>query len=423
MPALPPRGADAAASPISVERARELLRLLPAPTLQLQTVPLHEALQRVLGADLVAPFDVPAHDNAAMDGYALRAAELHALAPTRLRVAGSGLAGHAFEGELAPGGCVRIMTGAVLPADCDTVVPQESCRAADGVVEIEPGTVRAGANVRRRGEDLAAGRPALHAGRVLRAADLGLAASLGVGELTVRRRLKVAFLSSGDELRSLGQPLDAGCIYDSNRHTLWAMLARLGCEPIDLGLVADDPRLLEAALLRGCEQADVVLSSGGVGVGDADHLGRTLGRLGDVAFWQVAMRPGRPLACGELRCADGRHTPLIGLPGNPVAVMVGFYVLVRELLLRLMGAGVQPLPLLRVAAAQPFRKRPGRSEFQRASLRRGADGGWLAVSTGNQGSGVLHSMSQADGLLVLHHDQGEVAAGEQVDFLPFDGLA
>ena len=406
---------------LSVQQARELLLRLPAPALETRVVPLHDALQRVLGADLIAPFDVPAHDNAAMDGYALRAAELRADGPTRLHVAGSGLAGHAFTAELPPRAAVRIMTGAVLPPACDTVVPQELCRAADGEVEIPPRAVPAGANVRRRGEDLCAGRAALPAGRLLRAADLGLAASLGVGELAVRRRLRVAFLSSGDELRSIGQRLDPGSIYDSNRHTLRAMLARLGCEPLDLGLVPDDPARIESALLRGAEQADVIISSGGVGVGDADHLGRTLARLGDVAFRHVAMRPGRPLACGVLRDAP-RHPVLIGLPGNPVAVMVTFYMLVRDLLLRFMGAQAQPLALLPVLAAQDFRKRPGRTEFQRACLERGPDGRLQARSTGNQGSGVLHSMSQADGLVVLRHEQGDVAAGQTVDFLPFDGL-
>ena len=419
MPPPSPRSDDAL---LSVEQARELLLQLPAPHLETRLVPLHEALQRVLGADVVAPFDVPAHDNAAMDGYALRGADLLEGAPARLRVAGRALAGHAFAGELPAQACVRIMTGAVMPPGCDTVVPQELCRESGGELHIPPGAVRAGDHVRRRGEDLAAGRPALHEGRVLRAADLGLAASLGIGELPLRRRLRVAFLSSGDELRSIGQTLDAGCIYDSNRHTLWAMLARLGCEPLDLGLVPDQPELLEAAMRRGCEQADVVISSGGVGVGDADHLGRTMARLGDVSFRQVALRPGRPLACGLLRCERG-HTVLLGLPGNPVAVMVAFYVLVRELLLRFMGASPAALPMLRAVAAQALRKRPGRTEYQRATLRRLPDGRWEAASTGNQGSGVLHSMSQADGLLVLEHQRGNVAAGEEVDFLPFDGLA
>ena len=407
---------------LSVAQARELLLQLPVPDLDVRMVPLHKALHRVLARDLMAPFDVPAHDNAAMDGYALRSAELHATGDTTLRIAGCGLAGHAFTGDLPAGAAVRIMTGAVLPADCDTVVPQELCRTGDTDVVIPAGVVRAGANVRRRGEDLAAGRPALAGGRLLRAADLGLAASLGVGELAVRRRLRVAFLSSGDELRSIGQSLDPGSIYDSNRHTLRAMLVRLGCEPVDLGLVPDDPARIEAALLRGCEQADVVISSGGMGLGDADHLGRTLARLGDVAFRDVAMRPGRPLACGVLRCGTA-HTVLVGLPGNPVAVMVTFYVLVRDLLLRLMGTQADALPRWPVLAAQPLRKRPGRTEFQRARLQRLADGRWQAVSTGNQGSGVLHSMSQADGFVVLQHERADVAAGEIVEFLPFDALA
>ncbi len=419
---VPGSASTAPPSPIPVAQARQLLAGLAAPALDPVEIGLHEGLQRVLAADLVAPFDVPPHDNAAMDGYALRSADLLAGQTTRLLLAGHALAGHSFGGRLPAGGCVRITTGAVLPADCDCVVPQEQCRVGDGAIEVDAGVVAAGSNVRRRGEDLQAGSAALRAGRLLRAADLGLAASLGIGRLPVLRRLRVGYLSSGDELRSIGQALDPGTLYDSNRHTLWAMLNRLGCEALDLGLVPDDPQRIEAALLRGSEAADVIITSGGMGMGEADHLSRTLARLGSISFCQVEMRPGRPLACGTLHHAP-RPVVLVGLPGNPVAVMVAFYVLVRELLLRLMGARVAPMPTLRVRSAQPLRKRRGRTEYQRATLQRLEDGSWQARSTGNQGSGILHSMSQADGLLVLAPEQGDVAAGDWLDFLPFEALA
>jgi len=314
------------------------------------------------------------------------------------------------------------MTGAMMPAGLDTVVPQEFAQVDGDRVTIPAGVVRRGDNRRLAGEDLARGEVALHAGRVLRPADLGLLASLGQAEVPVRRRLRVAFFSTGNELRSIGETLPAGCVYDSNRYTLWAMLQRLGVDLLDMGVVRDEPEALAAAFRSAARDADAVITSGGVSVGEADHTKRVMAELGDVLFWRIAMRPGRPMAIGRID-SGGHAAILFGLPGNPVAVMVTFYALVRDALLAMSGAAPQPLPLLRAASAEPIRKKPGRTEYQRGIVTRAADGGeWQVRITGSQGSGILRSMSEANGLVVLHHAQGDVAAGEMVDVLPFDGL-
>ena len=390
-----------------------------------ERLPLRSALGRVLAQDVVSPISVPSHDNSAMDGYALRGADLARDAETVLQVAGSGFAGQADLAVAAPGECVRIMTGALMPAGLDTVVPQEFVKVDGDRIRVPAGVVRAGDNRRRAGEDLARGDAALTAGRVLRPADLGLLASLGQAEVPVFRRLRVAFFSTGDELRSIGEALPPGCVYDSNRYTLWGMLARLGVELIDLGVVKDEPAALESAFRAAAGDADAVITSGGVSVGEADHTKMVMAKLGDVLFWRIAMRPGRPMAIGRIASSetgDGRGAILFGLPGNPVAVMVTFYALVRDALLAMSGAVVQPLPLLRAASSAALRKRPGRTEYQRGIVTRAADGGWQVRITGAQGSGILRSMSEANGLVVLHHDQGDVAVGDLVDVLPFDAL-
>ncbi|MFT3665752.1 gephyrin-like molybdotransferase Glp [Piscinibacter sp.] len=401
---------------LPVAQAQEFIARLVPRVQAVQRVPIRSALGRVLAHDLISTLDVPAHDNAAMDGYALRGSELAASGDTVLRIAGRGLAGTPFEGAPGPGECVRIMTGAVMPAGLDTVVPQEFVRVEEGRATLPAGVVRAGDNRRRAGEDLAKGEPALHAGRVLRPADLGLLASLGQAEVAVRRRLRVAFFSTGDELRSVGEPLDEGCVYDSNRYTLWGMLRRLGVEPIDMGVVRDDPAALEAAFRDAAANADAVITSGGVSVGEADHTRRIMNTLGEVLFWRIAMRPGRPLAIGRIG-----NAVLFGLPGNPVAVMVSFYAFVRDALLAMSGAAPQPLPMLRAASLRAIRKKPGRTEFQRGIVTRAGDG-WQVEITGSQGSGILRSMSVANGLVVLGHEQGDVPAGAPLDVLPFDGL-
>jgi len=408
---------------ISVADARAAIAAALRPIAGTEPLPLTLATGRVLAADVVSPIDVPAHDNSAMDGYAFDGAALAAGQATVLRNVGIVYAGTPFVGSVGPGQCLRIMTGAVMPAGLDTVVPQELCRADGDAVHIAPGTIKPGENRRRRGEDLAAGKPALRAGRVLRPADLGLVASLGIGELTVFRRLRVALFSTGDEIRTLGQPLDPGCVYDSNRASLQSALTRLGMDVVDLGLVRDDPATLQATLQAAVAQADVVLTSGGVSVGDADHTRAVLARLGEVSFWKVAMRPGRPFAFGPLSRGAGRPPSwLFALPGNPVAALVTFYVFAREALLQLAGATPSPLPVLQARCTAPIRKRPGRTEFQRAIVEPAGDGGWQVKLTGSQGAGVLRSMSEANALLVLRHEQGSVAAGDFVDVWLFDGL-
>ena len=411
-------GYDPDALPVAQAQAF-IARLVPRVQ-AVESLALRSALGRVLARDIVSPIDVPSHDNSAMDGYALRAADLAADGDSLIGVAGTAFAGAQFRSAVAAGHGVRIMTGAVMPAGLDTVVPQEFTRAApDGRICIPAGTVAAGDNRRLAGEDLARGAVALAAGRTITPADLGLLASLGQAEVPVFRRLRVAFFSTGDELRSIGEPLDAGCVYDSNRYTLWGMLQRLGVDPIDMGVVRDDPAALRQAFTQAAASADAVITSGGVSVGEADHTRQVMKELGEVLFWKIAMRPGRPMAIGRI---GTRSAMLFGLPGNPVAVMVTFYALVRDALLAMSGATPQPLPLLRAVSAVALRKKPGRTEYQRGIVTPMADGRWQVQVTGAQGSGILRSMSQANGMVLLHHGQGHVAAGDLVDVIPFQGL-
>ena len=412
-------GYDPKALPVA--QAQEFIARLVPRVQAIEKVALRAALGRVLARDVVSPIDVPSHDNSAMDGYALRGSELAAAGDSVFALAGAGFAGARFVGDVGPRECVRIMTGAVMPAGLDTVVPQEFARVDGDAVRIPAGAVQRGDNRRLAGEDLAQGEVALAAGRIVRPADLGLLASLGAAEVAVLRRLRVAFFSTGNELRSIGETLDAGCVYDSNRYTLWAMLTRLGVEVLDLGVMRDEPAALADAFRSAAEAADAIITSGGVSVGDADHTKAVMAELGDVVFWRIAMRPGRPMAIGRIERA-GREAIVFGLPGNPVAVMVTFYALVRDALLAMSGAAAAPLPTLRVASAGPIRKRPGRTEYQRGVVARAPDGGWQVRITGSQGSGILRSMSEANGLVVLGHEQGDVAAGDPVDVLPFDAL-
>jgi len=406
---------------LPVAQAQEFIARLVPQVEAVESLPIRSALGRVLAHDIVSTIDVPAHDNSAMDGYALRGSDLLVDAPTALDVVGTGFAGDLVVGEVLAGQCLRVMTGAVMPAGLDTVVPQEFVDASDGKVVIPSGVVRPGDNRRLAGEDLAAGEAALRAGRVLRPADIGMLASLGQGEVQVRRRLRVAFFSTGNELRSIGEALPAGCVYDSNRYTLWSMLQRLNVDVLDMGVVRDDPQALEATFRQAAENADAVITSGGVSVGEADHTKQVMASLGDVLFWRIAMRPGRPRAIGRIE-SGGRAAILFGLPGNPVAVMVTFYAFVRDALLKMAGAAPEPLLMLRAASVKALRKKPGRTEYQRGIVSRAGDGSPQVDITGSQGSGILRSMSEANGLVVLHHEQGNVAAGELVDVLPFDGL-
>ena len=408
---------------LPVAQAREFIARLVPRVEAVEMLPIRSALGRVLARNIVSAINVPASDNSAMDGYALRGADLAAEGDTVLTSIGTGFAGQRFGGAVLPGQCVRIMTGAVMPPGLDTVVPQEFVKVDGERVHVPAGVVRTGDNRRLAGEDLARGDAALRAGRLLRPADLGMLASLGQAEVPVLRRLRVAFFSTGDELRSLGEPLDAGCVYDSNRYTLWGMLQRLGVELLDLGVVRDDPVALAQAFKHAAANADAVITSGGVSVGEADHTKQVMAELGDVLFWRIAMRPGRPMAIGRINSGGGGPGAILfGLPGNPVAVMVTFYAFVRDALLAMSGAAAHPLPMLRAASTEAIRKKPGRTEYQRGIVTRSADGSCHVALTGSQGSGILRSMSEANGLVVLHHEQGSVAAGELVDVLPFDGL-
>ncbi|MFT4242754.1 MAG: molybdopterin molybdotransferase MoeA, partial [Acidovorax sp.] len=355
--------------------------------------------------------------------------------PLTLRVVGKALAGQPWSGSAAAGECVRIMTGAVMPAGLDTVVPQEFVTVQDDGITIPADAVRPGANRRRKGEDLMQGRAALARGEPLTPAALGLLASLGLQTVTVLRRLRVAYFSTGDEILSLGEPPREGAVYDSNRHAMRGLLARLGVDVIDLGAVRDDPAQLEAALLEAARRADAIVTSGGVSAGDADHTRTMMQKLGDVAFWRIAMRPGRPMAVGRIQAKSAssaypsstgsyqnNSSVLFGLPGNPVAVMVSFLAFVRPALLRMMGCTRPAPPLLRAVAACPLRKKPGRTEYQRGIVAAAPDGTLRVRSTGNQGSGMLSSMVHANGLIVLGHDQGDVAVGDAVDVMMFDGV-
>jgi molybdopterin molybdotransferase len=334
----------------------------------------------------------------------------------KLVVVGIALAGRAFSGIVGPGQAVRIMTGAVMPRGADTVLPQENVSAAGETVTV-PAGMKPGQNVRHAGEDLPKGHAALAAGTRVGPAELGLIASLGVAEVMVRRRLRVAFFSTGDELTSIGRPLGPGEIYDSNRYTLFGALTRLGVDVVDMGVVRDDPVVMEQAFRDAAGQADVILTSGGVSVGDADYVKDMVNRLGEVAFWKIDIKPGRPMAFGRLG-----DTWMFGLPGNPVAVMVTYAQVVVDALLKLMGVSPLPIrPTFRVPSVSAIRKIKGRREFPRGVLFQ-ENGQWQVRMPSQQGAGVLRSMSDANCFIVLAEDQGDVAVGDLVEVQTFDGL-
>ncbi len=403
---------------LPVEQARRFIRQYLVPVNSAETLPILSALGRVLAADIISPGNVPNYDNSAMDGYAFNGDDIDSgKLKLSLRLIGAAFAGKAFGGKVGRGECVRIMTGAVMPDKTDTVIPQEHAQVEGENIVFLPGAKR-GQHRRFAGEDLKLGQVVLPSGHLIRPADLGLVASLGMSEIQVYRRLRVAFFSTGDELSSVGQALSTGQVYDSNRYTIYGMLMRLGVEVIDMGVVRDDPALLEQALLNASKSADVVMTSGGVSVGEADFMKLLLEKLGQVVFWKIAMKPGRPLAYGKIGSAH-----YFGLPGNPVAVMVTFYQFVREALLLLMGnSQPMPVPLLSAICVDEIRKVPGRTEFQRGVLSRDADGVWKVRLTGNQGSSILSSMSAANCFVVLDQDCANVAAGTVVQVQLLNGL-
>ncbi len=402
----------------SVEEAREIILSQVVPVRETERVSLRGALGRILAADVAAPFNVPGFDNSAMDGYACRAADLSENSETALRESGRVFAGANSPAAAGENECVRIMTGARIPAGADIVVPQEETRAENGNIFIAAAARKKGIHIRRAGEDLRADETALAAGTLLGAAEIGLLASLGMAEVAVKRKVRAAFFSTGDELKSLGDALRLGEIYDSNRHTIFAMLKRMNIAALDLGAVADSPEELARTMDAAKACADVVIATGGASVGEADFIRPVLAERGEVLFWKVAMRPGRPLAYGKLGGAD-----FFGLPGNPVSVMVCFYQFVRAALWKRAGrAGDFLPPQFFAAAAAPFKKSPGRTEYQRGILRARPGGGWEVHPTGGQGSGILSSMVRANCFVVLEEPRGAVAAGETVAVQLFEGL-
>lgn len=400
---------------ISLEDAQQKMLQQLTPISDSLNVSLFEAAGRITAKAINSPLDVPSFDNSAMDGYAVRLADI---APDRvLPVAGKAFAGAPFNGAWPAGSVIRIMTGAPIPAGCDAVVMQEQTEQRDdGIVITAP--VQAAQNIRRIGEDIQAGKQVLDAGVRLGAAELPLLASLGIAEVSVLRKLRVAIFSTGDELQAVGQPLAAGQIYDTNRFTVALMLNKLGCEVIDLGVVADDQAALRTAFTEADRQADVVISTGGVSVGEADFTRAMLEELGAITFWKLAIKPGKPFAFGRLA-----NSWFCGLPGNPVSAAVTFYQLVQPLLATLTGQTTRIMPLRqRARATQRLKKSPGRLDFQRAILSRGDDGVLEVRSTGAQGSHVFSSFALANCFVVLERDRGDVEPGEWVEIEAFNSL-
>ena len=399
-----------------VAKARAFIHSFLTPITGVARLPIRSALGRVLAEDIISPVNVPAHINSAMDGWALRVDDLIADPNAALTEIGASFAGVPFGKPVGKGECVRIFTGGVVPDGCDAVVMQERAQADGKKITFLTG-VKKSQNVRYAGEDLKAGAVALAKGRIVRPAELGLMASLGIGEVGVVRPLRVVFFSTGDELVSIGNPLAEGQIYDSNRYTLHGMLTRMGCEVIDMGVIRDDPALLEKAFHDASAIGDVVITSGGVSVGEADFVKTLLAKLGEVVFWKIAMKPGRPLAYGKI---GGAH--FFGLPGNPVSVMVTFYQFVRDALLTLQGVDPLPVqPLLKAVCTSAIKKAPGRTEFQRGVLYL-EDGVYKVRTTGEQGSGILKSMSDANCFIMLHDHVGNVDAGATVEVQILEGV-
>ena len=396
---------------MSVTQARQYIQQFLSPVTATENLSIRESLGRVLAANLISPCNVPNYNNSAMDGFAFKFSEGVKI----IKIIGTAFAGKPFIGEVKAGECVKIMTGAMLPAGADTVVMQEHvAQKSENITLLN--TITLGANVRLAGEDLSIGQTVLSAGHLMRPADLGLVASLGIAEVSVYRKLKVAFFSTGDELVSVGKPLLQGQVYDSNRYTLFGMLTRLDVALSDLGAVPDQPALLEATLLKAANENDVVITSGGVSVGEADYMKALLAKHGQVLFWKINMKPGRPLAYGKIGNAH-----YFGLPGNPVSTMVTFYQFVQTALTSLMGATPKPAPTFNVECTQAIKKAVGRTEFQRGILFE-ENGTWKVKPTNAQGSAILSSMSQANCFIVLGESIGNLAAGALVKVQVLDGL-
>ena len=381
-----------------------------------EVVPIRAALERTLADDIFSTINVPSHTNSAVDGYAISATDLSHDTSKTLTVTGTAFAGQPYKDKIQPGQCVRIMTGAKMPAGTDTVIMQEHVSLDDDVIRFSSGH-KAGQNVRHAGEDLTIGQIAIPAGKKLTPAELGMLASMGIEKVKVRRKLRVAFFSTGNELRSLGEPLNEGEIYDSNRYTLHGMLSRLQVEIRDLGVIPDQPDVMREAFLTASSNADVVITTGGVSVGEADYVKEIISKIGAVDFWKLAIKPGRPLAFGKIN-----DTIFFGLPGNPVAVMVTFYQFVQPTLRRMMGQTDINQTRFKVMCESSLKKKPGRVEYYRGILSTDNDGQVTVRKAGMQGSGILSNMSKANCFIVLSADQHAVEPGQFVDVQPFEGL-
>jgi molybdopterin molybdotransferase len=405
-----------------VAEAERLIGERVIPVVGGETVPLREALGRVLAADIVAPVNLPPFDNSAVDGYAVRAEDLDAARERRLVIVDRVAAGHAATHAVKPGEAVRIFTGAPMPADADTVFMQEDCRVDGDCVVVPPGLQR-GANRRLAGEDVQAGAVALRAGRRLAAQDVALAAALGLTAIAVKRRVRVALFSTGDEIAEPGSPLAGAALYDSNRYLLAGLIARFGGELTDLGILRDEPKALADGLAAAASDHDLVLTSGGVSTGEADYVRSAVESIGSIVLWRVAIKPGRPVAMGVIPGSKtSERAAFVGLPGNPVAAFVTFVRVVRPLLLRLAGALPEPLVALPARAAFSYKKRKGRREYVRVALRAAADGVIEAVKYPQDGAGVLTSLTETDGLAELGEDVTDVEPGATVGFLSYASL-
>lgn len=404
------------------EALANMLAQLPTPT-ETETLSLNQAANRVLAQDIISPINVPSFDNSAMDGYAIKLADLDQF--STFTIAGKAFAGKPFEGEIKSGECVRIMTGAMLPTGCDAVIMQEETEQA-GENQIKfTNSVKLGQNIRRVGEDVAKGSLVLAKGSLLNVASLPLLASLGIVEVEVFKRTKVAILSTGDELVSVGKPLATGQIYDTNRFAVRLMLEKLNCEILDFGILPDDPTIFEETFVKAQQAADVLITSGGVSVGEADFTKDVLEKLGKIAFWKIAMKPGKPFAFGFLGEGE-KQTVFFGLPGNPVSALVTFYQLVQPALARLSGLNDDYLanltPKMTACAAINLKKAVGRQDFQRGFYFINEQGKLMVKTVGQQGSHIFSTFYESNCFIVLEAERGNVQAGEKVTIQPFNGL-
>ena len=408
-------------SAVSVEKARQVMSEWVRPVQETEAIAIREALFRVLAEEITSSIDVPSGDNAAMDGYAFSASGLDLTVEQTLKIAGAVYAGKLFDGSISPGECVKVTTGVLMPGGTDTVVQHENISVKDGYIIIIPNGASPGINVRRRGEDVKSGGTVLTEGVLLKPAHLGLLASAGLEAVRVKRRLKIAIFSTGDELTPAGERLLPGQLYDSNRYSLNAMIERMGCEIMDMGIIPDDPILIRQSFLDASREADAIITTGGISVGAADYTKEVLLELAEMAFWNINMRPGRPFAFGKI-VSNKNEAAVFGLPGNPVAVMVSFYFFVRNALLHMMGTRPPLLFSMRVKTLSPLSKRLGRTEFQRGILAPDGQGNWVVRTTGDQGSAILSSMVHANCIIILPSDGVAVLPGETVEVVPLDGL-